>query len=176
MRPVTRSPFRSVMTSVLALSEAPASPAAKAHNNSDSRPSARQSPVRLKRRPAVVGVELFDGRGHLFRVLAQISLPHHAVLIDDESHDTTRPISCRVREYGKAAREPAVAEIALGSPGRLWSVRGQNAIEVTMVRPPYALRAANDVAVGTGRGQQRSGGTRRLSRHLVPEQPILLAG
>src|SRR5580704_3756153 len=117
MRPVTRSPFSSVMTSVLARSEAPTEAAAKVHKSRSSRPSAMPLPLRLNGCPAVVRVELFDRRRGLSRLRAKVALPHHAVLIDDERHDTARAVGRRIGEHGKSAGELPVAQIVFGAPG-----------------------------------------------------------
>src|SRR5208337_1328950 len=65
--------------------------------------------------PALVGVELGHGGGHVAGRLAQVLLIHHAVLVDDEGHDARIAVLRGLWDYGKSAGHLSVDDVSLGA-------------------------------------------------------------
>src|SRR5262245_58252651 len=71
------------------------------------------------RRPATVGIELVQRRGYGRGLLAQVLLPHHAILIHDERHDAACAIHRGIGDQRESAGLLAVDDVlASAAAGR----------------------------------------------------------
>jgi hypothetical protein len=66
-------------------------------------------------------------------LVTQILLIYHAILINNEGHDAAGAIFRRVGNTSKAAGQLSIHYVAFRAAGRVWSLLGENPIEVIVI-------------------------------------------
>src|SRR3984957_13705118 len=84
--------------------------------------------------PGRVGIELGHRRAESCGVRPEVLLVDDAVLAANKSLDAAVAVGSRPGDHGVACDHVAVDEVGKGPAGRRWSLRGQNAEVIAVVR------------------------------------------